>query len=726
MSEVTKLQFAWGDVATLSCGFIFADGETVSSARYPRREVTGNADEFTIRFAGEGELPDLALKGRRAGEGAFEFALTIRARPAMARPVRWLQVLDVDVTDWLGPREHAWIFRHGTQSPGDPDICVSLAPGRAREADGCPPFCREEEGVEVYSGESIIAGRNLSTGRGGLFGFVTLDRQAARVEIRAQGERLRLVALSDVWQWTGAAGGDVTSETLRFETGADDNALLDAWVARIVELAPVKPRVSGATFTGWSDWQYYRRDVTENDVLENLAAIRSEGLPLEWLIVDDGFQANMSDWLEANDRWPTGIAEVGRRIAAAGMKPGVWLAPLTAFEGSRFARDHGDWLLRGASGEPNWKESHMGRVCAVDFTVPAALEWLRALMRTFVSDFGFRWIKLDGPILGYYEGGRFARPGLTQVAVVRLALEAVRDASAGAIVEGEGYYGPSIGLVDVQRVTQDIQTSWPRLRLMAQSNCLSGHFHGRLWVNNPETFILRDSVTPHYKDEVLLAKDALELEITVIALSGGVALLADPIRALSRERKSLIAACFPVYPQAARPVRLFEGRACPSAYRLRVDKPFGRWEVLAACNWEDAERDVTMPLPAGKSHVFDFWRRQYLGVREKEICLSVAPHGVRLISARPVLGGAIELVGTAVHVTQGAAELDDFAESHGGRGLRFALRMPFGKKATLFVRADGAPRSIGPVRAFVWPAEGDVYSVTLEGEGRLEVELAVR
>ena len=40
------------------------------------------------------------------------------------------------------------------------------------------------------------------------------------------------------------------------------------------------------------------------------------------------------------------------KIRAAGMTPGIWLAPFAAEKESRLAAEHPDWLLHGKNGDP--------------------------------------------------------------------------------------------------------------------------------------------------------------------------------------------------------------------------------------------------------------------------------------------------------------------------------------------------------------------------------------
>jgi hypothetical protein len=258
-----------------------------------------------------------------------------------------------------------------------------------------------------------------------------------------------------------------------------------------------------------------------------------------------------------------------------------------------------------------------------------------------------------------------------------------------------------------------------------QSNCLSGHFHRKLWVNNPDAFILRDTATPHYESETPLSPDSLQLEITALALSGGVAMLTDRMSVLAESRKQLVAAFLPPYPGAARPVSLFDGGACPRVYALDVSRPFGSWTVLAAYNWGEEPEETSLPLPAEPTHVFDFWRREYLGAHSDAIKLSLPPHGVRLISARPVSEKPMEIVGTAVHVTQGGVELSELREDPASRSLEFTLNLPPMGGGPVFIKAPGRPRPTTEGVSLVEAIGDDVYAVHAAGTGSVRMSLSL-
>ena len=95
------------------------------------------------------------------------------------------------------------------------------------------------------------------------------------------------------------------------------------------------------------------------------------------------------------------------------------------------------------------KTSNVGPCMMLDYTVPEAMQWLRGIVRMFVRDWKIGYLKLDGPSLQHYLGGVFREKNVTPVEVIRRTLELIRDECPdNVIVEGEGLFGPSIGMVD--------------------------------------------------------------------------------------------------------------------------------------------------------------------------------------------------------------------------------------------------------------------------------------
>ena len=121
--------------------------------------------------------------------------------------------------------------------------------------------------------------------------------------------------------------------------------------------------------TVWCSWYQYFRDVTEADIIENLAAIGDLGLDIDVVQIDDGYQAEIGDWLTESGRFSS-LSALVSRIRSTGRRAGLWLAPFLVSPRSRLYAEHPQWLLGGARGGFNWGEQQ----AVLDVTHPGAEE----------------------------------------------------------------------------------------------------------------------------------------------------------------------------------------------------------------------------------------------------------------------------------------------------------------------------------------------------------------
>ena len=159
-----------------------------------------------------------------------------------------------------------------------------------------------------------------------------------------------------------------------------------------------------------------------------------------------GIARYASEWLEAGEEFPSGMAALSRKVRKAGFEFGVWLAPWITNVDTRVAREHPEWMVRErGTGEILRKPaSNVGACCMLDFSIREACEWLQGIVRTMVREWKIGYLKLDGPCLAHWRGGVFRDPEATTVSVAREALRIIREECGdGVIVEGEGVYLPA-------------------------------------------------------------------------------------------------------------------------------------------------------------------------------------------------------------------------------------------------------------------------------------------
>ncbi|HSO26810.1 MAG TPA: glycoside hydrolase family 36 protein, partial [Anaerolineales bacterium] len=263
---------------------------------------------------------------------------------------------------------------------------------------------------------------------------------------------------------------------------------------------------------GWCSWYHYYSQVSAADITENLESAQElqDRLPLPLLQIDDGFEAQVGDWFEFNDRFPGGVAPLAAVIHTAGLQPGLWLAPFIVHPRSNLYREHPDWLLRGRLNRPvNAGFSFRDALCtALDLTHPEALDYAAEVVSTAVHNWGFPYLKLDFLYAGALPGQRFD-PSLTRAQTFRRGLEALRTAAGTeATLVGCGCpLGPAIGLVEAMRIGADVSESWlptyagspfvvhrepdyPSTRNAIQNSLTRATLHRRWWINDPDCLLV--------------------------------------------------------------------------------------------------------------------------------------------------------------------------------------------------------------------------------------------
>ncbi|MEV0201614.1 glycoside hydrolase family 36 protein [Nonomuraea sp. NPDC050691] len=402
--------------------------------------------------------------------------------------------------------ERGRVFEHGWQS-WSPTGSYRLGETPPRPADrNVQTICyRPETPVPdgVFQGEGLLA---IDPGDGPVEVWSALGPlEVPSIRARAEGGRLVVSADGPV-RHTRAAGLD---------------AALRDWAATTAE--GHAPGAFPAVPPMWCTWYGYWDKVTEADVLDNLRLVERHGLTADMILVDDGYEAGIGDWLDPRPGFGSLERAVGA-VTGTGRRAGIWTAPFLAGHQSRLYREHPDWMVGGAHAGHMWDQD----LAVLDVTHPDAAAHLVGVFRAFAA-LGITHFKLDYLYAGALPGRR--HEDLGPVAAYRRGLELVREgAGPDATLHGCGApMLPSIGLVDVMRVSPDIApTLHPRSGDISQPSQLGARLtgaareflHARWWVNDPDCLIVRPEV------------EAREEWAAHVEGSGGLRGSSDPIAAL--------------------------------------------------------------------------------------------------------------------------------------------------------------------------------------------------
>lgn len=378
----------------------------------------------------------------------------------------------------------ARVYEHGWQSWGPTTTyAVTETSHRPRERPELQTMCwrpGRPGPAGGFQGEGLLA---VDPGGGSPVRlFAARDGLTEVPSIRAvlHGERLVVSADGPVEELSGQWAIETALETWA-----------DAFAAR-AKVPP--PRAAPSV---WCSWYHYFGDVTAEDVVENLDAISAHELPVDVVQIDDGWQAEIGDWLRPSGRFASLPALIGG-IRESGRRAGAWVAPFLVGARSVLAGEHPDWLVRDADAGRNWDQD----LYALDVTHPGAQTYLRQVF-TSLCELGIDYFKLDFLYAGALDGQRYS--GASPLAAYRQGLALVREAvGPEPYVLGSGApILPSAGLVDAMRVSPDIgltveppegDLSRPSQRAATLSTIGRAWQHGRLWVNDPDCLIVRPEV----------------------------------------------------------------------------------------------------------------------------------------------------------------------------------------------------------------------------------------
>jgi hypothetical protein len=293
---------------------------------------------------------------------------------------------------------------------------------------------------------------------------------------------------------------------------------------------------------GWCSWYRFLSKITEQDVVTatNVAKDEFGTADFRYVQLDDGFQKAAGDW-DTNEKFPMGHRGLTNLIHSKGYKAGVWIAPFVVGEDSDLFRTHPDWMVKRPDGSlatlwgthPSWG----GQLYSLDPSLPAVRAWLADLFRKITHEWGYDYIKIDFLYFPLNTSGVLAGKG-TPVSAYREALKAMRrGAGPDAYILGCGApIGPSLGLINGNRIGPDVSTGWPGVINAARNVANRQWMHNVWWQNDPDAMVIREPLTDRQAEAWTAA----------VGLSGGLVMLSDDLTKLPDERLKLAHMALPV------------------------------------------------------------------------------------------------------------------------------------------------------------------------------------
>ncbi|WP_455142374.1 glycoside hydrolase family 36 protein [Candidatus Hodarchaeum mangrovi] len=454
---------------------------------------------------------------------------------------------------------------------------------------------------------------------------------------------------------------------------------------------------------GWCSWYYYYVDITDKELLKNVEFFKSNpDLPVDMIQLDDGYFTNVGDFTSFNSKFPNGLLEFVEETHNQGKKAGLWIAPFFATESSELFRKNPSWFLKNATGEfiPvcfNWNEIEY----ALDVTYPEVQTHLINLIKKITNEWKFDFIKIDFIYAASIYQSVYYKKGLTRAQVYRSALQLIRDAMGdNKYILGCGApLGPSIGLVDAMRVSEDTKEVWktdveplygdPCLKYALIATIYRSFTHNSLWINDPDCLIVR-------RNRSSLTEKEVELQITIFGLSGGQIFISDDMTGIEAERLNLALKIIPPIPKSAIPLdALYE--PLPTLYFLSTQVLNKKRLLITVINWEDQpiERNFSITkiltlsgceITTDQFIVFDWWNEQLIGCFKKNELVqlgTISPHSCKYLGIIPYQKDTTIFISSTVHIAQGSLEVVNFNLSKSK--LKIELKLPGRHQGKLFI-----------------------------------------
>ena len=131
-------------------------------------------------------------------------------------------------------------------------------------------------------------------------------------------------------------------------------------------------------------------------------------------------------------------------------------------------------------------------------------------------------------------------------------------------------------------------------------------------------------------------------------------------------------------------------------------REFGEWLVAGFFNAGDESGTIDLSLTAelrlsaGKRYaLFDFWRREFLGIVGDRVRLEIPPMDVRVLRITPLDEDVVTLIYSSRHITQGGVEIDALTFDGGNRIFAAATRCVAGETAEYALRLPERFRPAG-------------------------------
>ncbi len=426
-------------------------------------------------------------------------------------------------------------------------------------------------------------------------------------------------------------------------------------------------------FKGWSTWDYYGRVYDTKDVIRNIDQLASDGFDANLIQIDGGWWTARGDYLSVRKDIQGGMKAIATYAKSKGYSAGIHIDGFRGDMNSELYQTHPDWFLKDQDG---------GTICQVidkgdmimhyiyfDYSNPAVCEYMKNVLHTIHTEWGYDYIKIDFIRFGLLESilaehGKEGSKQVTQVKAFDNSLTSVERTRAGlaAMREGMGdafflacssIFGPTFGIADGLRTGGDISPTFDYYKTRCLQNGGNFYLNNSVARNDADYLVVRNKYDE--EPERAWGEDKFGGNTTFeeakmwsdyIALFGGPKVSSDNLLTLRDDRKELIRKAFSIK-TAARfiPLDLWEhAKDKNDAFNIMLaENEDGVF--LSIFNWDKNDKQF---LIGGfdKAKLTDVFSNEKINLTDGKLRIDIKTHSSVILQVK---GNSFDSLRKAIH-----------------------------------------------------------------------------
>ena len=432
-------------------------------------------------------------------------------------------------------------------------------------------------------------------------------------------------------------------------------------------------RLNRGPVYGWCSWYDRTTKIDEAHVMDVTKTIgENPNVFGKGIIqIDDGYQKMDGDW-SANEKFPSGMASVAKRIREAGCTPGIWFAPLMMHPDHPWQKLHPDAMQTNAQGINTFMNANPFHPAGANWINPSHPESKKFLANIIkdARDRGFGYIKIDFNGIG----SKFVDPTQTRLQAFRELYSVYREAAGNDMYMLSCLGQPTrgvIGFIDAARVGPD---SHPASLNHCLDSVLRFQIYDKVWWHNDaDVSYLAKKLESRRVGYTHQGEGMWRSWHNIVALTGGTAMISEPIN--MPDVKDVWRNYEIMRPASREPARLLNlGNSTDNEiFGFSAKRPYGDFAVYNLYNPGKEAKTITLDfkaagLPTGVNcAVFDFWTNQLIGfAKDTYTTTALAPLSSSLLRFTPLEKDEKNLpvlIGSNLHLSMGATEIENIRTS---------------------------------------------------------------